>query len=147
MRFLVLALMMLLLPLRGWTGDAMATDMALSMAAQLTHSTAAAAKSDVHPEHPSHEGHSDHPAHEASAEVMASTPDCLNHADCGQAHDTGHSAGTCESCSACQACHNVALLLVAVALKPHLNSLWTPSLAADSFASADAAGDQKPPIS
>jgi hypothetical protein len=146
MRFLVLALMMVLLPLRGWTGDAMATDMALSMAAQQMHQTAAA-KADAVPAHPSHEGHSDHPAYAVPTDVTISTADCFNHTDCDQTHNAGHSAGDCESCSACQACHNVALLVDSNELKPRLNSVWTLTLVADPFASADATHDQKPPIS
>ena len=148
MRFFVLALMMVLLPLRGWTGDAMATDMAVNIAAQQRHQTAAVhAKADAHQGHQSHAGRSDHADHKATTEVMANTADCLRHADCKQAHDAGHSPGTCESCSACQACHNVALLVDSDELKPRLNSLWTPTGAADPFDSADAAPDQKPPIS
>jgi hypothetical protein len=144
MRFFVLVLMMVLLPLRGWTGDAMATDMAVSAAAQQMHQTATAEKADAHL---GHEGHSDHAAHEAQSEVTTNTADCLSHADCDQTHNAGHSAGHCESCSACQACHNVALLVGSDELKPRLNSLWTSTKAADPFASADAAHDQKPPIS
>jgi len=140
MRFWVLVLMMVLLPLRGWTGDAMATDMAVSTAAQQMHETASAAQADAHL---SHQGHSDHATHEAQSEVTANTADCLSHADCDQTHNAGH----CESCSACQACHNVALLVGPDELKPRLNSLWTSTEAADPFASADAAHDQKPPIS
>lgn len=145
MRFFVLALLMVLLPLRGWTGDAMATDMAVSAAAQQMHQTTnAAAKADIHQ---GHEGHSNHAAHETLTEVTASTADCLIHADCDQTHNAGHSAGHCESCSACQACHNVPLLVDSDELKQRLNSLWMPTQAVDPFASADAAHDQKPPIS
>jgi len=151
MRFLVLALLMVLLPLRGWTGDAMATEMAVSMAAQQMQLTAAAPeKADAHLGHQGHESqesHGDHAAHEATLHLSANTPDCLSHADCDQTHGAGHNAGHCESCSACQACHNVALLVDSDELKPRLNTLWTPTGAADPFASADAAPDQKPPIS
>ncbi|MFT4992370.1 MAG: hypothetical protein ACI9LD_001566 [Polaromonas sp.] len=146
MRFLVLALMMVLLPLRSWTGDAMATDMALSMAAQQMHQTAAA-KADADPGHPSDKGHSDHAAHAAPTEVTTSTVDCLSHADCDQTRNAGQNAGHCDSCSACQACHNVALLVNSDELKRCLNSVWTSTLVADPFASADAAHGQKPPIS
>ena len=133
MRFFVLALMMVLLPLRGWTGDAMATDMAshmtVNIAAQQLHQTVTAPqKADAHHEHLSHEGRSDHAAH-----------------DGGQGD--GHSAGQCESCSVCQTCHNVALLVISDELKPRLNTLWTPTVMAGPFASADSALDQKPPIS
>ena len=132
MRFFVLVLMMFLLPLRGWTGDAMATDMAVNIAAQEMHQSAVVSYgAQAHDGHQGHESHSDDPA--------------AHHAD----HSAGHSAGTvtCESCSACQACHNVALLVTCDDLKPILNTLWTTTELADPFASADAALDQKPPIS
>ena len=132
MRFFVLVLMMFLLPLRGWTGDAMATDMAVNIAAQEIHqSVVVSYGAQAHDGHQGHESHSDDPA--------------AHHAD----HRAGHSAGTgtCESCSACQACHNVALLVTCDDLKPILNTLWTTTELADPFASADAALDQKPPIS
>jgi hypothetical protein len=151
MRFFMLAVMMVLLPLRGWTGDAMATEMALNSALQQMHLTVAAPeKADARPGHQGHqnqEGHGDHAAHEATLHLSANTPDYLSHANCDQTHGAGHNAGHCESCSACQACHNVALLVDSDELKPRLNTLWTPTGAADPFASADAAPDQKPPIS
>jgi len=134
MRLFVLALMMVLLPLRGWTGDAMATDMAVTIAAQQMHQSALASfGAQAHDEHQGHEGHSDDTA--------------AHHADHGAGHSDDHSAGQCESCPACQACHTVALLVTPDDLKPILNTRWTPTLVAHPFASADAALDQKPPIS
>ncbi len=128
MRFFVLVLMMVLLPLRGWTGDALATDMAVSMTSQQMHQTATAvAKADAHQGHQSHKDHSDQ-MHDAS-------------------HSPDHDSGTCESCSACQACHNVALMVTSDELTPRLNTHWTSTEVANPFASADAAHDQKPPIS
>jgi hypothetical protein len=144
MRFFVLALMMVLLPLRGWTGDAMATEMALNSAVQQMHQTAQTAqKADAHG------------GHHAQTHVTVNTTDCLNYANCDQTHAAGHGAGhglghvagNCESCSACQACPNVALLVDTDNLKLRFNSIWTPSAGADPFVSADAAPDQKPPIS
>jgi hypothetical protein len=133
LRFFVLVFMMVLLPLRGWTGDAMATDMAVNIAAQKMHQeTSTSQKGDAHHEPQAHEEHSDHAAHDQGH---------------GDDHSADHNAGTCESCSACQACHTVALLVTSDALKPILNTLWTPSELADPYASADAALDQKPPIS
>ncbi len=151
MHLFVLALMMVLLPLRGWTGDAMA----VSMAAQQMHQTSGAPQIAEehrgHQGHDNHEGLSGHATHEAPTEVTASKADCLSHVDCDQMHDAGHSAdhgaGSCESCSACQACHNVALMAASDGLTPRLSAVWTPTPVADPFASADAAHDQKPPIS
>ncbi|MDO9278164.1 MAG: hypothetical protein Q7U05_06340 [Polaromonas sp.] len=129
----MLALMMVLLPLRGWIGDAMATDMAMTVAAQKMQQTVSTSlREDVHHEHQAHAGHSDHSAHDEGH---------------GDDHSAGHIAGTCESCSACQACHTVALLIGATDLKSDLSALWTLIGAADPFVSAEAALDQKPPIS
>jgi hypothetical protein len=132
MRFFVLALMMVLLPLRGWTGDAMATEMALNSAVQQMHQTAATKQTaDAHGGHQTHNSPTDH----------------SDHATQDAGHGAGHSAGTCESCSACQACHTVALLVDVNELKLRFNAIWTPTVGADPFVSADAAPDQKPPIS
>jgi hypothetical protein len=151
--------MMVLLPLRGWAGDAMATEMALNSAVQQMHQTAPTKqKADAHGGHQSPEAyksHSDHAAHDAQTHVTVHTADGLDSANCDQTHDVGHGAGhglghvagNCESCSACQACPNVALLVDTDHLKLRFNSIWTPTAGADPFVSADAAPDQKPPIS
>jgi hypothetical protein len=148
MRYLVLALMMVLLPLRGWTGDAMATDMAVKITSQKIHQTASVPQqAGLHDEHHSHEGSRDQATPDAPIYASADTADCLSHAACDQSHDAKHNAVTCESCSACQTCHNVALLVSSDELKPRLNTRWMPYGEADPFASAIAAPDQKPPIS
>jgi hypothetical protein len=133
MRFFVLAFMIVLLPLRGWTGDAMATDMAVNIAAQeMLQSALVSSGAQSHDGHQSHESHrDDHAPH---------------HANLGAEHSDDHSAGHCDSCAACQACHNVALLVTTDDWKPFFSSLWTPSVVNHPFASADAALDQKPPI-
>jgi hypothetical protein len=148
MRFFVLALMMVLLPLRAWTGDAMATDMAVTLAAEQMQQTAPKLQeSGSHHGHQHHENHHDHAAHEAEVLVSANTADCISHVACDQTHGTHHAGETCESCSACQACHNVPLLVGATELKSDLSALWTLNGLADPFVSAEAAPDQKPPIS
>ena len=148
MRFFVLALMMVLLPLRAWTGDAMTTDMAVTLAAAQMQKTAPDRQAaGLHHGHQPHDNHHDHAAHGAPVPVTANTADCLSHAGCDQTHGTHHAGGTCESCSACQACHNVLLMFGATELKSDLSALWTLNVVADPFISAEAAADQKPPIS
>ncbi|WP_411878785.1 hypothetical protein [Polaromonas sp. YR568] len=120
------ALLIALLPLRGWMGDAMATQMA---AGQLQHHQAQAAD-------PAHAGH--------PAQTAPAPHDCADPADNGSTHAAG---GHCESCAACQACHTVALSLAATGLMPVFSALRLASPAADLFASADAALRKKPPIS
>ena len=133
MRHLFLALMIVLLPLRGWAGDAMATQMA--SAAVATKSVAANAhimgsaatidtQSQVMPD-----------CHEA----VSGQPDRVKSAS----HETGNDH--CGTCLACQACHTVALLpelleVLAILVSPQLRP------ARSAFTSAAAALGQKPPI-
>ena len=126
MRHLVLALMIVLLPLRGWAGDVMAVEMA---------STAIAASASAAG------------THEITAQAM---PDChdqaASHSEADKAVNSDH-CGTCQACQACQACHTVAVspspLEVAVSFaSPQLHTTH-----AAAFTSAAAALGQKPPIS
>lgn len=148
MRFLLLVLMIALLPLRGWMGDAMATDMAASQgrAHQIAAKTMAS--------HAHSAGESDHFHHEMTApettqagaqpdtpSASASNPDCLDHAADASAH------GQCGSCPACQACHTVALSSAGLTPRPVFHPFTLPASAAAQFASAEAALSQKPPIS
>jgi len=142
MRHLLLALLIALLPLRGWVGDAMATQMA---AGQLQHramqAEAPAAHSHEEDMAVAHVGHHE----EAVAQAPQAMHDC---ADKATDKDSSHSAdGHCETCAACQACHTVALSPAAIDSMPVFSAPSLPRLAADSFASADAALRQKPPIS
>jgi hypothetical protein len=146
MRHLLLALLIALLPLRGWVGDAMATQMA---AGQLQHPSAQAEVQAAH----SHEeevatemarAHIGHHG-EAAAQASQTLHDCAEQtAD----NNGGHSSdGHCETCAACQACHTVALSPAAPGLPAVFSAPTLPLPAADQFASADAALGQKPPIS
>lgn len=150
MRHLLLALLIALLPLRGWVGDAMATQMA---AGQMQHS-----QSQEHGEqHGQQHGatktiaeHQDailaaaHFDHEEMAEAASvDEPDCAGHSS---GEGTQAADGHCDSCAACQACNTVALSLTGPDLSPVFTSVAPPLPAADHFASADAALRQKPPI-
>lgn len=145
MRFLLFALMIALLPLRGWIGDAMATEMAL---AQVQHPQLATKTIASHTHETGAEAHFHHEAAAPEAadavQAMQAVHDCAGHA----ADDASHVADAhCESCAACQACHAVALSHAAPDVNPVFNALTRPHAAADQFASADAALRQKPPIS
>ncbi|MGH6638245.1 MAG: hypothetical protein ACREBY_06520 [Polaromonas sp.] len=145
MRFLLFALMIALLPLRGWFGDAMATEMAL---AQLQHQQPATKIIANHAHKPGAEAHFDHePAASKAADAVQAVQ--VAHDCTGQpAGDASHAADAhCESCSACQACHTVALSPAAAKLNPVFSALTLPRAAAAQFASAEAALGQKPPIS
>lgn len=130
MRFLVLALAILLLPLRGWLGDGMGTAMAIEAVQPATAAPAMHTMSaDDHAMHDmagmSHEGHDAQPAsHHAAA-----SPDCQS------------------TCSDCQLCHSVAMTL-----RPEVTSLVeapraAPAFSPAAFASAEPAPGFKPPIS
>lgn len=139
MRHLFLALLIALLPLRGWIGDAMATQMA---AGQLQHHQMQAAPPANHGHEAMDAMHAGH--QEAAAEMPMAQHDCAGQADEGGNHAAD---GHCETCAACQACHTVALSPTAPGLVAVFSAPTLPRPAADQFASADAALGQKPPIS
>jgi hypothetical protein len=146
-RHFIFALLIALLPLRGWVGDVMATQMATNMAAHAVH----------------HADESHGSSHAAQASVEAAqhtmTADCTEHGaaapadvvvDAHDQPDAGmptHAAGDCPSCSACQVCHTVALSPQPFSQAASALPAATPVMAASHFASAEAAPGQKPPIS
>jgi hypothetical protein len=127
MRAFLLALMIVLLPVRGWMGDAMAAQMLaqklLGQASSATVATEGAAHDSVM---------HDCPGHGAEAgSTEAPQTEKLN-ADCG-------------TCSACQVCHSSACLGSASALPllkaPHASPRSGPM----TFASVDPLAGFKPP--
>ena len=139
MRFLLIALMIALLPLRGWVGDVMATEMASNHAVQ---SEVAAKLTADHARTAGAEANFDHAS--AQAEAVSGDADCVGH---GAGDSTAAASGHCESCTACQACHTVALSPLAADATPMLSPLAPPHSPVARFASADAALGKKPPIS
>lgn len=138
MRLLLLALMIALLPLRGWVGDVMAMEMPAGLPFATnniaTHADTTAAIGHIHVN--SEASHTPCHGHDSAA-VDA-------RADNAGSHDN---PGQCSHCSACQICHTVAVttfvrLAVDTAL-PHL--LWPAG--GLQFASAIPAPRLKPPIS
>ena len=138
MRRLVFILMIALLPLRGWMGEAMATEMAtMNFVAKEAKNTLAIAKFD------SKNGILS--AVEASAD--AATPSVAMSADCEMhAKSALDKPPSKQLCSHCQACHAVAL-----AATDQITSATTahnpaPPAHVRLFASAPLALSQKPPI-
>ena len=149
MRHWILAFMILLLPLRGWMGDAMATDMAISMAAgaagTMKTMTSSAQETSLN-EHFAYQTL----AQPAPAPTAQALPDCTGHASSQASpslasHNAQHEH--CKPCQSCQACHTVA---VSSSL-PDAHGAFTapaiPRATAVEFTSAHAALGQKPPIS
>lgn len=120
MRFFVLALLIVLLPLRGWAGDAMATHMASTVVS----SEATADRT-----------------HETSA-----ARDCASHSASKQADSSEPKSASDETCQACQACHTLALSSSTAIDGVLFEAPLPPLVTAAQFTSADTALGQKPPI-
>jgi hypothetical protein len=136
MRRALFAMLITLLLLRGWTGDAMATQMALAGAvpvASATHQTAA--------------GHHEHHAAEAAHGAASTTAVLSAHEDCnyhGSPTDTAHEAN-CPTCTVCQSCHTVAITLPPLDVAAMAHPASRPRAGTPRFASADRAQALKPP--
>ena len=123
MRLWVLVLAIVLLPLRGWLGDAM-------MLAPVQSATAGHAMHAT----PSADAHDMHAAHAPM--------------DAGATHDSTdspHAAHT--TCDTCQFCHSVAVTAWPEVPMPAAAPAHGPIAGAMRFASAEAAQGFKPPIS
>jgi hypothetical protein len=143
MRTLLLALMIALLPIRGWLGDAMAVEMvrhSLPAASLVAEAAPAKAAADAH----CHEameaadGGMDTMAHHAGA-----------HDDGGNSSSNDHGADHqgCGTCTVCQVCHTVALGGTPLIDIVHSAPQAPPTAHAARFASAEPAPGLKPPIS
>ena len=144
-RYLVVALMVVLLPLRSWAGDVMATQMASSARVTVTAIETGAASAHKmgaivsfnYQKQALHTGKAASDCHENGL----TQPSVQGHAD-----KANVAAEHCSTCIACQVCHTVALMsaLPGVTVPFALSQLRQSSSA--SFTSADAALGQKPPI-
>ena len=150
MRIFLFAVMIALLPLRGFAGDVMATEMAIQLAAQHSqqnevrdHHADATKNVAAHADNSGTSGHFDSHHETAAAQEAATTANaCAGHVAAEQCHSSDNHG----SCQACQACHTVALSLALNPVQPVFPSSTLPHLAAAQFASAEAALGQKPPI-
>lgn len=139
MRTLLFLLMIAMLPLRGWVGDAMATEMAMM---KVQHQQA------HHAEHAHQSGEAGTNGEEtmqAMASGASSMHDCEGHAS--TTAEPSVNRDHCETCAACQVCHTVALSATAPAPGLNFFPVSVPSADTTQFASAEAALRQKPPIS
>jgi hypothetical protein len=117
MRHFVLALMIVLLPLRGWVGDAMA----MQMSAGALEATAVAAQKDTEHVH------------------------CLEQASSSE--EAAPATADCNTCTSCQICHSIALTPTLLTLATVPMPVAQPQAGAPLFASAERALGFKPPIS
>ena len=126
MRFFVMILVALCLPLGSGSGAA--------MAAESHHNTTQAHQPGTH----------------ASA---AHVSDCLGHGTMADKASPGASDvkaaahADCDACSACQSCHPVGLAFSRTDLQPLQTPNAQPQALSPAFSSATAARNQKPPIS
>lgn len=140
MRVFLIALMIALLPVRGWMSDAMAADPLAATVAETdvaheiraSHANASRAEATYHSE--------------ISVKVKP-----MQHADCA-GHDTATQATSCmephgNTCTLCQTCHTVALSAPAVSLAAMSLPHALPPAVLPRFVSADCALCIKPPIS
>ena len=143
MRVLLFILMLVLLPLRGWMGDAMATSMAVAeLQAAASPKTAMYSVADQASKTRASAGFY---AKNESTHAVSAVSDCAGHTAAAQT-DTDD-ADHCTPCSACGACHSASMSsptpVWAAAVHGATPGVWP----ADAFLSADAATTQKPPIS
>ena len=145
MRFLFFALMIALLPLRGWMGDAMATEMAVM---QIGHAQAAERRVTSHhgstvSAESTQAAHHEMPAaqtgHDGGEAPAAAVSDFGDAGDCRDGHGV--------SCHSCGVCHTLALSRAFEASSPAASAVSLSSSRTAPFASAEAALGQKPPIS
>lgn len=138
MRPLFFALMIALLPLRGWMGDAMAMEMAsqqifaMQSIASNEESTGASGHLHVNSEEPHTECHG-HAGAAADVNVSES-PDSAMH-------------DHCNTCGACQICHTIAVTaMTGMMVESAMPHVLRPA-GGIQFASAVSAPHLKPPIS
>jgi hypothetical protein len=146
MRPLFFALMIALLLLRGWVGDAMANSMALAPLQHAQPSVMAMQMSAPMAPDAASISAAPQTTHKAAPDAEhAMAHDCAGHAP---TDDNSPAVSThCQSCDACQACHGVSLIPPATSPGAAFNPRTQPPGPAARFASADAAPGQKPPIS
>lgn len=134
MRRWLLILMLVLLPLRGWVGEAMAGDMLRQHGMPMATQAKAA-------------GHAQHVSVPHCHEAVHAGQDCGKHAaPAASAPDAGsHAAGHAPTCASCQACSSVALGPCVFAPEPVRFSHPRPLADPVTFTSAEPALAFKPP--
>lgn len=137
MRMFMVALMIALLPLRGWLGDAMA---AQDLRNGVQHEAAHVAASAESMSEASGYANCHAMSPEAPATLMAHANDLhASPADAGASDNP-------ERCFACQLCHSTALVTTSLSLVTQRLPLAPPVSVALHFASAEPVRGFKPPI-
>jgi len=132
MRRWLLVFLVLLLPLRGWVGEAMAGEMLQQRMTQVQQVDRA-----VH----AHDGHHDQHAHEA-----AHVPGAAHaHHGFAPSPDGVSAHGDCGTCAACQVCSSVALSPSVPTIPPGGFSQPRPETGQREYTSAEALLAFKPP--
>jgi hypothetical protein len=131
MRVLVLALMIALLPLRGWVGEAMAGQMAAQQLLAIKSGAASPVPMGA-------------VAGFSSQAAMQAMPDCPGHM---AGADQASTADVCACCNHCQVCSTAALQADPVLQPGPAAPQARPSMHAERFASAPGIQAIKPPIS
>ncbi|NTV85214.1 MAG: hypothetical protein HGA21_00555 [Burkholderiaceae bacterium] len=140
MRQLILALMIILLPLRGWMGDVMAMDAAMETQVAI-HSFADGGQPAP--------GSVPSAASSGPVSLAGGPVHCPDHAsapDKGTNPD-GDAAAHGQACTVCQVCHTVAISADAVLLAALPLPVLAPATSFHRFTSALPAPGLKPPIS
>lgn len=129
MRRWLLVFLVLLLPLRGWVGEAMAGQMLHERMTQVQAETGVHAHGDPAPEHAHHDGADASHAHSGLAAPG----------------DTANAHGDCGTCAACQVCSSVALSPSVPIIAPGGFSQPRPDAPQRAYTSAEALLAFKPP--
>jgi hypothetical protein len=155
-------LLIALLPLRGWVGEAMAGQMlaqqlvAIEKGAARAQPVRAAGQFGIKTPHgdcmqaaaastAAQAGHGHHGAPGATpAATSAATTSAADPTAC--AHPQAHAAGDCASCAQCQACSALAAVWPSVPQWPSAVAFDAPRAGVSAFASATAPRVLKPPI-
>ncbi|MEO5795280.1 MAG: DUF2946 family protein [Rhodoferax sp.] len=132
MRRFFLILMIALLPLRGWVGEAMAMEM-LAQQSNAIQNIASSAEDTSASSH-------------FYVEMQADHAPCPGHAESAE-HATDGSTSHCGTCPLCQMCHTVAAPAPWALPSPLWLGHAQPATGHARFASAPAAFALKPPIS
>jgi hypothetical protein len=127
MRRWFILLMIALLPIRGWVGDAMAAD----MLTQRLHTLAPVQAATTQPADAHADCHGKTVAHNPAQPVAGNAPDI---ADCG-------------SCASCQVCHSLVLAAASGTASAVSAPHAAPPVRGTHFASAEPTRGFKPPIS
>jgi hypothetical protein len=145
MRRLVFILMIALLPLRGWMGEAMATEMAtMHLIATQATNTPAIAEFDT-------ENGTNSISNRLEASADVTMPSAAMPADC-EMHAKSKTTSVSDTppakqlCSHCQACHAVGLAGTVQMISSTTTHNPAPAAYVALFASAPLALSQKPPI-